>query len=184
MAGPPDVGYFIQNYRKKAGLSFDELAAKCGVSKGMLSQIESGKTNPTIATVWKISSGLGIQFSELFQSGTEERKFDTFRKEDITVLETDEGDAHIRVLSPLSMAEDLEFYWLEFKPRGLLLSKPHALNTEEHLTCIKGSILVEAGGQSTELKPGDFIIYHADIQHKIENLSEEKAEVHLVVRFL
>ena len=52
------IGKNIMHYRKKKGISLDELARRSGVSKSMLSQIEQEKTNPTVITVWKISRAL------------------------------------------------------------------------------------------------------------------------------
>jgi transcriptional regulator with XRE-family HTH domain len=57
---PPAVGSRIRNpSARNTDLTLEELSLKCGVSKSMLSQIETESVNPTIATVWKIAGGLG-----------------------------------------------------------------------------------------------------------------------------
>ena len=43
----------LKNMRESRGLSLDRLASLTGVSKSMLRQIETGKSSPTIATMWK-----------------------------------------------------------------------------------------------------------------------------------
>ena len=50
-------------------MSLEDLSGKSGVSRAMLSQIETLKTNPTIAVLWKIASGLGMSFAELLGNG-------------------------------------------------------------------------------------------------------------------
>lgn len=162
----------------------DMLSEKSGVSKAMLSQIESEKVNPTIATVWKIAQGLDVDISSLL-TGEDEllRKFAVSREREITRLDTDEEGVHIKVLSPITMAEDLEMYILTFQPRGVLRSTAHTLRTEEFLTVLEGSIRVVAGENRSELYEGDVIHYHADIEHSIENLEDGEARVYMVVRF-
>ena len=49
------IGNNLKKIRQEKKLTLDELAGITGVSKGMLSQIEKGTTNPTINTIWKIS---------------------------------------------------------------------------------------------------------------------------------
>ncbi len=181
---PPVIGKNMQYLRKQQSLTLDVLAEKSGVSKAMLSQIESEKVNPTVATVWKIAQGLGVEINELLKGETvSPRRFKVTPKDRITQLDTDEPGVHIKVLSPISMAEDLEMYYVTFQPRGVLRSEPHFPNTEEFLTIIKGSVRVAAGDNTSDLQAGDFITYHCDVAHSIENLTDGPAEVHMVVRF-
>ncbi len=56
-APPPQIGSNIQRIRKEQGLTLEVLAERSGVSKAMLSQIESDKVNPTVLTIWKIALG-------------------------------------------------------------------------------------------------------------------------------
>ncbi|MBC8158087.1 MAG: helix-turn-helix transcriptional regulator, partial [Alphaproteobacteria bacterium] len=56
---PPNVGEFVRKLRRSRGLTLEDLAEGSGVSKSMLSQIERNKTNPTLATVWRLCECLG-----------------------------------------------------------------------------------------------------------------------------
>jgi len=180
----PSIGSSIQKMRKGHKLTLSALSQKSGVSVATLSQIEADKVNPTIATLWKIAEGLDIDIHSLL-SGLERqrRMFDISRKDDIARLDTEEEGVHIRVFSPLSMAEDLEMYSLTFSPGQKLLSEPHPKKTEEYLTVVEGRIKVEVGDNTAELGPDDFIRYHADVQHNIENIGPEEARLNMVVRF-
>ncbi len=181
---PLHIGKNIKNIREKHHITQSILAEKCGVSKKMLIQIESEQVNPTIATVWKIARGLDVDVDSLL-TGQEHlrRTFSVSRKEDITRLETDEEGVHIKVLSPLSMAEDLEMYILIFQAGQSLPSSGHAARTKEFLTVLKGAIRVKAGPHQAELSEGDFIQYHADVEHTIENIHDGETEIYMVVRF-
>jgi XRE family transcriptional regulator, regulator of sulfur utilization len=181
---PPQIGSNIQRIRKEQGLTLEVLAERSGVSKAMLSQIESDKVNPTVLTIWKIARGLEVELDAILKGSWEPaRKFAVTRSEDVALLDTAENGPHIRVYSPLPMAEDLEIYQLSFDPGAELVSGAHAPRSEEFLTVIEGRVRVEAGDRSAELGPGDFIVYHCDTDHVIENPFEEPARVHMVVRF-
>ncbi len=180
---PPQIGGNMQRIRKEQGLTLDVLSEKSGVSKAMLSQIESDKVNPTVATVWKIAQGLKVEINELLAGGAQRRRFSVARHDEITTIETDEEGLHMKVLSPISMVEDLEMYLLTFEVGGSLRSAPHFPRTEEYLTVFTGSVRVTAGDNVSELSAGDFVSYHCDIEHAIENTGAGVAQVHLVVRF-
>jgi XRE family transcriptional regulator, regulator of sulfur utilization len=184
MEHPPPVGKHIQKIRSSQKLTLNILAERSGVSKAMLSQIESNKVNPTVATVWKIAQGLGVDIHELL-AGAEnrERNFSVKRFEQNTPLDTDVEGVLIHVLSPLSMVEDLELYLLTFDPASALISEPHFPNSEEFLTVILGKVKVQAGDRETVLGRGDFISYHCDVSHSITNIGRGKAVVHMVVRY-
>lgn len=56
----------ITKLRKKRGLSLPGLAQKAGIGKSLLFKIEtSPKANPTLKTLAKISSALGVDVSSL-----------------------------------------------------------------------------------------------------------------------
>ena len=46
--------------RKNAGLTQQELADRIGANKGYISRIERGLTVPTVATLYKIASAMGL----------------------------------------------------------------------------------------------------------------------------
>jgi CheY-like chemotaxis protein/DNA-binding XRE family transcriptional regulator len=62
------LGAAIRERRKGLGLTLAQMASRTGVSLGYLSQIELGKNSASIETLYRISLGLGLRMSELFQS--------------------------------------------------------------------------------------------------------------------
>jgi CheY-like chemotaxis protein len=62
------LGGAIRDRRKALNLTLAQMAQRTGVSLGYLSQIELGKNSASIETLYRISLGLGIKMSELFQS--------------------------------------------------------------------------------------------------------------------
>lgn len=180
----PAVGVNVHKERRRQQLSLDALAAGSGVSKAMLSQIESGKVNPTIATMWKIAHALGVDFELLLKGeGGKIKKFEVNRADSITSFTTDQSGTVFKVLSPISMAEELEFYQVTLEPGSMHRSQPHTDGTEEFITVLSGNVRITAGRNCVDLHQGDFIHYQSDIEHSIENVSVTKAEVYMIVRF-
>jgi CheY-like chemotaxis protein len=62
------LGAVIRERRKELRLTLAEMAKRTGVSLGYLSQIELGKNSASIETLYRISLGLGVKMSDLFQT--------------------------------------------------------------------------------------------------------------------
>ncbi|MDU4973655.1 MAG: helix-turn-helix transcriptional regulator [Hungatella hathewayi] len=58
----------IRNKRKELGLSQEELAKKCGVSRQTVNAIENDKYDPTLALAFSLAKELGTTVDELFNS--------------------------------------------------------------------------------------------------------------------
>lgn len=58
----------IRKKRKELGLSQDELAKKCGVSRQTVNAFENNKYDPTLASAFRLSKKLGTTVDELFYS--------------------------------------------------------------------------------------------------------------------
>ena len=62
------IGRNLKQARNHAGLSLSKTAELTGVSKAMLGQIERGESSPTLATLWKICTGLCLPFTALISA--------------------------------------------------------------------------------------------------------------------
>src|SRR5919204_5150059 len=61
-----EVGQELRVHREARGLSLRELARRLSISPSALSQIETGKSRPSVSTLYSIVSELGISLDELF----------------------------------------------------------------------------------------------------------------------
>lgn len=59
------IGERIKEIRESKMISQQNLAAMCNFEKGNMSRIESGRTNTTIATIYKISQALGMKMIDI-----------------------------------------------------------------------------------------------------------------------
>jgi transcriptional regulator with XRE-family HTH domain len=60
----------VRGLRAERGLSLDALAAKCDVSRSMLSLIERGESSPTAVVLEKVATGLGVPLATLFEDSS------------------------------------------------------------------------------------------------------------------
>ncbi|WP_276200555.1 helix-turn-helix transcriptional regulator [Chelatococcus sp. XZ-Ab1] len=61
------VGQNVKRLRRGAGLSQEALASAAGFSRAYLSGLEAGRRNPTIMSLWKLSTVLGVPVEELIR---------------------------------------------------------------------------------------------------------------------
>lgn len=101
MQTPPMIGKNIQRIRTSRKLTLNVLSERSGVSKAMLSQIESDKVNPTVATVWKIAKGLNVELNDLLEGIDEPTRVFSLNPatNDGTKLEKRKDGITIKILS-------------------------------------------------------------------------------------
>ncbi|MCC3861930.1 helix-turn-helix domain-containing protein [Pseudemcibacter aquimaris] len=181
----PDIGKTIKQLRSAKGLTLDQLATSSGVSKSMLSQIERNKTNPTVGTLWSLTEALNIDIGDLLGAAPKE----TQDKQNIQILKSHQtpeiqsadGLCTLRILGPLDLVSKVEWYELNIEKGGILDSEPHTNGTREHLTVLRGSVLISMGDEEKLLEAGDTARYDADVHHYIKNNEEWPAQAILIV---
>lgn len=171
----------VRALRKERGWSLDSLSAACGVSRSMLSQIERGEANPTLAVTVRISQAFGIALGDLVEAPISTSSIEVIRADDRTFHYRSDSECRIRTLSPLHLEKDVEFYEVQLHASGKLKSAPHFKGTREFLTVEKGKIQLESGEDSTLLEPGDSASYRVDVPHTIINMGRGEAVLFLVV---
>lgn len=67
----PPVGDRIREERTRRGLSVRQLARDVGVSASLISQIENGRSRPSVSTLYAITQALGISVEDVFDTATE-----------------------------------------------------------------------------------------------------------------
>ena len=62
----PDLGVRLREERLRRGIGVRRLARDLGVSASLISQIETGKSQPSVSTLYAITSALGISVEDVF----------------------------------------------------------------------------------------------------------------------
>ncbi|WP_296615833.1 helix-turn-helix domain-containing protein [Sphingomonas sp.] len=181
--GSPEIGLIVRQLRRRQELTLETLSRISGVSKSILSQIERGDANPTLATVWALARALKIDLTELI--GGEPRQtpqpIEIASASFTPEIRTEDGRCVLRILSPADHAETLEWYDVQMAPGGALVSEAHLRGMREHLTVLEGTLEVTSGESRAEVPTGATSRYAADVAHTIRNLSDRPARALLVV---
>ncbi|WP_425269783.1 helix-turn-helix domain-containing protein [Leptospira yasudae] len=168
--------------RHTKGFSLDKLASRCGVSRAMLSQIEQGKSVPTISVLWKIANGLNVPFSELLkEKGTE--GVIVMKAENTKVLFSSSKVFSSRALFPYNGNRKTEFYELILKPGGIEVAESHQSGTTENIVVVSGKLRLRVGEKVVELEPKDSVFFRADIPHEYSNPTDQETLMYLVMDY-
>jgi transcriptional regulator with XRE-family HTH domain len=171
----------VARLRKERRLSLDGLAQLSGVSRSMLHDIEKDRTNPTVGIALRLASAFGVELSELLSGSPPTPIIDFTLEKDTPWLASGDGGCRLRILGHLPLAGRLEWYLLTANPKSRLASAPHQLRTTEHLSVLKGALVVSVGDTKHDAPAGSTIRYRADVPHVIQNDGKTVAEAILVV---
>ena len=61
------LGRNLKHIRTTKGISQGDIARSLEVSRGFVSNIENGKTNPTLSTISKLANALGVSVDKLLK---------------------------------------------------------------------------------------------------------------------
>src|ERR1051325_8718009 len=133
------LGKTIQRLRKAYNLSLSELAEQSGVAKSIISQIERNETNPTLATIWRLSQALDVSIEGVLASTDEEPFIEKSSKADTPILVSDDGKMRLAIVGWLKTIEWLQWYDVRSEPGGVLESEGHQRGSIESLTVLDGA---------------------------------------------
>ena len=61
------LGRNLKRIRKEKGISQGDIVRSLGMDRAFISNIENGKTNPTLATIAKLAKAIGVSVGELMK---------------------------------------------------------------------------------------------------------------------
>lgn len=180
-AAAPGIGAAVLRLRRERGYSLDRFAERSGISKSMLSQIERDRTNPTVATVWRIANALDIGIDSILAPAERPDTTAIIPGHRTPAFASADGRMHWRILGPVELASRFEWYELRAEPQSRTLSEPHEAGAIEHLTALAGELTVASGEQTFKVSAGSTARYRADVRHAISNETDAPAIALVVV---
>lgn len=171
----------VATLRKQHQLTLDQLATMSGVSRSMLSQIERGQANPTLAVTFRIAQAFGMTVGDLVDQPQGHKVIELVKGSDPANWFRRDDKCQIKTLSPLRLEKHIEFYQLRLAPGAELSSAAHYHGTRELFTALEGCAVITAGTESLTLEAGDSAHYQADLDHVISNNGDTDLLGYLVV---
>lgn len=170
-----DIGNRLRTLRLQRNLTQEEMADRCELSKGFISQVERNLASPSIATLKDMLECLGSSLPAFFSMKGEENivfsPADMFEKVDDEVLK-----GTITWLIPDAQKNTMEPILLDIGPGGESQTLPPH-EGEEFGYVLKGSVILQLGDEQKKLKAGDSFCLHPSCEHSIINLSKAAARI-------
>jgi transcriptional regulator with XRE-family HTH domain len=181
----------LRAQRERLGISARSLAQQIEVSPSLVSQIETGKANPSVATLYALVSALGMSLDELFADASADAapatggRAQEGRSDAGQVLRS-QARPHIDLaggvrwerLTP-SADPDVDFLYVTYDVGGASCP-PDALmrhSGREYGLVLSGTLGATIGFESYELRAGDSIVLASSTPHRFWTIGDEPAIV-------
>ncbi len=152
----------LRRLRQQQRLTLSDLARRSKIGKATLSNLEAGRGNPTLETLWALAGALDVSFSQLVLEP---------EPESVQILrvshspEIHGASVDLRLLDRISARGTIELYEETFDSGSRREATPHGPGVIEHLLVTHGRLLVGPIGSSVELERGDFVRFSGDTPH-------------------
>ena len=162
-----DVGIRLRQLREERGLSIRALARQSGLSANALSLIERGRSSPSVSTLYKVATAMGVAITTFFQTAPE--------LHDVVHLKAGE---RTRVPFTRGLVEGLggERFSGRVEPFALTLEngansgpQPIIHTGHEFVLCLRGQLEYQVEDEIYLLETGDTLLFAAYHQHRWRN---------------
>ena len=163
------LGMRIRQQRKARGLSIRELAARSTLSIGMISQIEQGKSAPSLRSLRLISEALTVPVSALFVQGriSQVEEQHIVRRDNRPVLKLNDA-VRKELLSPPSL-HHMEIFHVVLQPGRASSVEAYSHSGEKAGIVISGRLDLWLNDERFELEEGDVCQFAGAIPHRYAN---------------
>ncbi|MGW4202915.1 helix-turn-helix domain-containing protein [Streptomyces sp. NPDC004726] len=170
----------LKRWRGERGFTLDALAARAGVSRGMIIQIEQARTNPSVGTTVKLADALGISITTLldYEQGPQVRVVPP--EQAVRMWSTPAGSFN-KLLIGTEEHGPLELWsWLLLPGEGSE-SDPHPGGTVELILVASGVLTLVVDGVEHEVPAGASATFQANVPHAYRNAGDEPVTMTMAV---
>ncbi|MGN1078221.1 MAG: helix-turn-helix domain-containing protein [Candidatus Gallimonas sp.] len=165
-----ELGNKLRDMRQRKNLTQEELADRCELTKGYISQLENDLTSPSIATLVDILNALGSNLSDFFHEEAEEKV--VFPRSEYIEKQSD-GMLFSWVI-PNAQKNMMEPVLVELDAGAATQTDfPH--EGEEFGYVLEGRIAIVRADKSHVAKKGESFYFTANKEHRIVNKGKGKA---------
>jgi len=166
-----NIAQKIRRVRQQQNMTVEELARKCGLSKGFISRLENFRINASVGALSKVSSALGISMSELFSEEDKPIEYVFGRISEGEKVERNQSDKFgISYYSLAFQKRDrrLEPFTIEYRPashqRGMLMH-----DADEFYVLLEGEVIFSIGDEKDArlMKAGDTVYLSRNQPHSV-----------------
>jgi transcriptional regulator with XRE-family HTH domain len=174
------VARTLQALRADRGWSLDQLAARSGVSKGVLVALEQGRSNPNLATLARIGDAFGVPVTLLVDVGGEP-PVRIGSPDAARVLWRGPAGGTGTILGATDPPWAVELWHWEVMPGETFGGDAHAPATREMAWVESGTLTLTVAGERHTVSSGQCARFPADRPHRYSNEGEEAVRLTMVV---
>lgn len=174
------IARHTRDLRTERQWSLDQLAARSGVSKGMLVQIEQNRTNPSIATLCRIADAFGVTLAQLVELSVGSSVRVVSPAEVVTLWTGAEGSGG-DLLVGTDRVEHVELWRWHLAAGDHHDSDGHLEGTRELIAVLSGTLTLEVAGSVHEVAGGGAVIFDADMAHTYRNTHRKALDMVMAV---
>lgn len=168
------LGRKIRDLRLRRGLTVQQLAEATGLSKGFVSQVENGRTSPSLATLYDLAKSLETSVAYLVVE--EDQVPYVVRRTERPHMSVNGSASRVEVMSA-QPRRNLELLHAELPPGVSMSDKRHFHHGEEVVLCVEGRISLACGEHVVILEAGDSCHFDGRVPHSIENAGDVVARL-------
>lgn len=169
------LGENIKAERKKQKISLQELSSRVQVSPSFLSQIENGKNEPSLTTLKRISTCLGVTMSKLLGEDDAVRQM-MIKKENRHKLTNLGEGLEIEFISAFDPAQVMEASIHILDSNGVSGKVPYSHAGQEFFFVLEGTIKLCVDNEVMEMAEGDsYYLTDCSKSHHFYSASTEKS---------
>lgn len=157
----------VRAQRAHRQMTLDDLAARSGVSRGMLVQVEQGRTNPSINTLTRIADALGVTVARMVEV-SDTPVVRVVGAADVVTFPHGRASS-ARLLVGTDAPSILELWDWRLAPGEHHDGDAHPPGTREMLTVLEGELTLSVYGVSHVVAVDDAVVFSADRPHKYAN---------------
>lgn len=170
----------LKRLRTERGFTLDALAARAGVSRGMLIQIEQARTNPSVGTVVKVGDALGVSITTLLDFDQAPAVRLVPPEQAVRLWSTPRG-SHSTLLAGTEAPGPLELWHWRLMPGDASASDPHPAGTTELVHVTAGTLTLTVDGADHAVPAGTSASFESGIPHGYRNDGTEPVEMTMAV---
>lgn len=171
----------VRDERKRLGWTLEDLAARASVSRGMISKIERGESDPTAALLARLADAMAVSMSALLSDPPVVRPTISRVAEQKSWVDPSTNYVR-RMVWPTGSPGEVEVVAVEL-PAGRTAAFPanQRVRAKEQVLLLQGRLTISAGEQRFELGPGDCVLFPTDQAHAFANPGKDACR-YLVLR--
>ena len=163
------IGVFIRNFRHANGLSLQALADASGVSRSMISQIESSTTSPTLAVLQKLAMAMDIELRDLVQAPDKAYTISLSVPEDSNIMSKPDSPFVCHLLRRQQGHTINEVYYFYFRFAGRTSFSANIKGSTKNIWLESGTLTLYLATKKITIKEKELISFAASIPHRLES---------------